>query len=156
MIATELEVVTARTDVRPRLDRQGYDLLRFRPVKTLSRWWGFPYLFQAALLVSGFVTYELFSEWKAAQEVFLWGLTMVTDVLGIEAYAGWIKGGCALFVVPLVVWLVLSGLVLLFRGARSMDEAWRRLALPLAVLIAVGHTQLSGGDSCSRSLLDQW
>ncbi|MGM0488812.1 MAG: 4Fe-4S binding protein [Planctomycetota bacterium] len=91
------------------------------------------------MLVSGFVTYELFSEWKAAQAMFLWSPAAVTNALGADAHEGWIKGVWTLFVVPLVLWLVLGGLVLLFRGAESMSEAWRRLALPLAIVIAVGH-----------------
>jgi polyferredoxin len=91
------------------------------------------------MLVSGFVTYELFSEWKAAQAVFLWVPSAVTSALGAQAYEGWIKGVWMLFVLPLVVWLLLGGLVLIFRGAESMTQAWRRLALPLAVVIAFGH-----------------
>jgi len=91
------------------------------------------------MLVSGFVIYELFSEWKAAQAAFLWVPTTVTTWLGVDTHGGWIKGVWMLFVVPLLVWLALGGLVLLFRGADSMTEAWRRLALPLAVVIAFGH-----------------
>jgi hypothetical protein len=44
-----------------------------------------------------------------------------------------------LFVFPTFTWLVLGSLVLAARGAASMWEAWRRLALPLAVVIAAGH-----------------
>ena len=91
------------------------------------------------MIVSGFVIYELFSEWKAAQAVFLWVPATLTTSLGMDAHEGWVKGVWMLLVVPLIVWSVLGGLVLLFRGADSMAEAWRRLALPLAVLIAFGH-----------------
>lgn len=91
------------------------------------------------MIVSGFVIYELFSEWKAAQAIFLWFPEAVTSGLGADRYAGWIKGVWTLFAVPLVVWLLLGVLVLIFRGADSMAEAWRRLALPLAVVIAFGH-----------------
>ena len=91
------------------------------------------------MLVSGFVIYELFSEWKSAQAVFLQAPRAVTSWLGAAAYGGWIKGVWTLFVVPLVVWLVLGGVLVASRGAGSQTEAWRRLALPLAVLIAAGH-----------------
>jgi len=91
------------------------------------------------MLVSGFVVSELFSEWKAAQAVFLWVPEEVAALLEATGYAGWIEGVWTLFVVPLIVWLVLGGLVLVGRGASSLVDAWRRLALPVAVIIAAGH-----------------
>lgn len=91
------------------------------------------------MLVSGFVIYELFSEWKAAQAMYLWVPTAVGNALAAEAYAGWIKGVWTLVAVPSIVWTALGGLVLLARGATSLSEAWRRLALPLAIVIAFGH-----------------
>ena len=90
-------------------------------------------------LVSGFVIYESFSEWKAAQALFLWMPETVAAAMGFDAHNGWVKGVWMLFVVPAVLWSALSGLVVLFRGAKSMGEAWRRLALPLAVVIAAAH-----------------
>jgi len=91
------------------------------------------------MLVSGFVVSELFSEWKAAQAVFLWVPEEVAALLGVTRYVGWIEGVWTLVVVPTIVWTTLGGLVLLARGATSLSEAWRRLALPLAVVIAFGH-----------------
>jgi polyferredoxin len=91
------------------------------------------------MLVSGFVTYELFSEWKAAQAVYLWVPHTVAEASGLGSYEGWIKGIWMLFAVPIVLWLVLGGLVVVLRGTRNLSEAWRRLALPLAVVIAAGH-----------------
>ena len=91
------------------------------------------------MLVSGFVTYELFSEWKTAQAFYLWTPYTVVEIIGVGAWEGWIKGIWMLFVVPLLLWLVLGGIVMLFRGAQSVGEAWRRLALPLVVVIAAGH-----------------
>jgi len=91
------------------------------------------------MLVSGFVAYELFSEWKSAQAAFLWVPQTVARTTGLASFEGWIKGIWMLLVVPLGVWSVLGGLVLLFRGAGSLAEAWKRLALPLAVVIAAGQ-----------------
>jgi polyferredoxin len=91
------------------------------------------------MLVSGFVAYELFSEWKAAKAVFLWVPQTVAELGGLAPYEGWIKGIWMLGVVPLAVWSVLGGLVLLFRGAANLGDAWRRLALPLTVIVAAGH-----------------
>ncbi len=91
------------------------------------------------MLVFGFVTSELFSEWSKAQAIFLWVPEEVAAWVGLTAQAGWIEGIWTLLVVPSVVWSVLGELVLARRGASNFGEAWRRLALPLAVVIAAGH-----------------
>jgi len=91
------------------------------------------------MLVSGFVASELFSEWSKAQTIFLWVPEEVATRIGLTARAGWIEGIWTLFIVPSIVWSVLGGLVLARRGTSSLSEAWRRLALPLAVVIAAGH-----------------
>lgn len=91
------------------------------------------------ILVSGFVSYELCSEWKSAQSAFLSIPNSLTEVTGLTAYRGWIKGTWMLLVFPLLLWLVLGGVLLLCRGAKSLGEGWRRLALPVAVVIAAGH-----------------
>lgn len=91
------------------------------------------------MLVSGFVTSELFSEWKAGQAVFLWMPEEFAAASGLSAYAGWIEGIWTLFVVPAVVWLILGSSVLLGKGSTNLGEIWRRLALPVAVLISAGH-----------------
>ncbi len=91
------------------------------------------------MLVSGFVTYELFSEWKAAQAVYLWTPHTLVEITGFDAQEGWIKGVWMLFVAPLLLWLALGGVVMLFGKTRNIGEAWRRLALPLVVVIAAGH-----------------
>ena len=91
------------------------------------------------VFVSGFVAYELCTEWDAAKAVFLWVPTHVGEALGMTAYEGWIKGVWMLFVFPCTTWLLLGITVLLTRGAATMGEAWQRLALPLVVVIAAGH-----------------
>ncbi|GAB6167490.1 hypothetical protein JCM19992_34900 [Thermostilla marina] len=91
------------------------------------------------MLVSGFVTYELFSEWKAAQAYYLWIPHQVAEALSGLVSEGWIKGVWMLFVVPAVVWTVLGGIVWLLRGAENLLDAWRRLALPMALVVAAGH-----------------
>ncbi len=91
------------------------------------------------MVVSGYVGYELCSEWKAAQAVFLWVPEKTAALLGLTDLVGWIKGLWAVFVFPLVLWTLLAVPVLLMRGASGLGEAWRRLALPLAVVLAAGH-----------------
>lgn len=91
------------------------------------------------MLVSGFVTYELCGVWKAADPVFLWVPNQVKAAWNAGAWGGWIQGLWTVFLVPLLLWLVLGAASRLLGGAKSLGEAWRRLALPMAVVVAAGH-----------------
>jgi hypothetical protein len=91
------------------------------------------------MVVSGFVTYELSGVWKAAEPVFLWAPRQVSAALNAGAAAGWIQALWTIAVVPILIWLALGAVTLLFGGAKSLGEAWRRLALPAAVVVATGH-----------------
>jgi hypothetical protein len=42
-------------------------------------------------------------------------------------------------VVPLLLWLALGLVTRAAGGAASLGEAWRRLALPMAIVVAAGH-----------------
>jgi len=83
------------------------------------------------MLVSGFVTWELFTEWPAANKVFL--------AAPAWAAADWFNGLWTLAVVPLVLWSLLAGAVRLLGDKERVFVIWRRLALPIAVVVSVGH-----------------
>lgn len=91
------------------------------------------------MLVSGFVAYELCTEWHAAKAVFLWTPQHVATWLGLDAGNGWVKGAWTLAAMPAALWLVLGGMAVATGGARTLGEAWRRLALPVVVVVAAGH-----------------
>jgi hypothetical protein len=91
------------------------------------------------MIVSGFVTYELCGVWKAADPVFAWVPEQVIQALKAGAIAGWIKGLWIVLIVPLLIWLVLGVMALALGAGQSLGDAWRRLALPLAVVVAAGH-----------------
>jgi hypothetical protein len=91
------------------------------------------------MLVSGFVTFELCGVWKAAEPVFLWAPKQASAALNAGAAAGWIQGVWTVVVVPFLLWLVLALVTRATGGAASLGEAWRRLALPTAVIVAAGH-----------------
>ncbi len=91
------------------------------------------------ILVSGFVTSELCSEWPAAQAAFKWVPQHVAEAAGLSRWQGWIEGLWTLGVVPAVLWSVLAGLTIAAGAARQLGEALKRLVLPLAVLVAAGH-----------------
>jgi hypothetical protein len=114
------------------------------------------------MLVSGFVAYELCTEWDAAKAAFLWVPKHVGESLGMTAHEGWIKGVWMLVIFPFTVWLLLGATVLATRGAATMGEAWRRLALPLVVVLAAGHMAKglakvsSWGDTCPEHFRIPW
>ncbi len=91
------------------------------------------------MVVSGFVTFELCGVWKTAEPLFLWAPNQLSAALGAGAAAGWIQGVWTVAVVPLGLWLVLGAVTRWCGGAVTFGEAWRRLALPLAVVTAAGH-----------------
>ncbi|MBI3191490.1 MAG: 4Fe-4S binding protein [Pedosphaera parvula] len=91
------------------------------------------------MMVSGFVTFELCGVWKAAEPCFLWLPNTLSKLLHAGAWSGWIQGLWTVVIVPLLLWLALGGATLASGGAQTLAEAWRRLALPLAVIVAAGH-----------------
>lgn len=91
------------------------------------------------MVVSGFVTFELCGVWKAADPVFVWAPKQASAALNAGAAAGWIQGLWTVAVVPLLLWLVLGLVTRAAGGAASLGEAWRRLALPMAIVVAAGH-----------------
>lgn len=91
------------------------------------------------MLVSGFVVSELCSEWAAAKTAFQFVPKWATGQLGLAAYGGWVEAAWTLLAVPLAMWLTLAGLFMTMGGAQNLSTAWRRLALPVAVLVAAGH-----------------
>jgi hypothetical protein len=75
------------------------------------------------MLVSGFVIWELLAEWPRGEEAFLAAPHWIASRLAPPALAG----------------LYAGGMLRLTRRAASIASTWRRIALPLAVLVAAGH-----------------
>lgn len=91
------------------------------------------------MMVSGFVTGELCSEWSTAQALFLWVPNYFIEFFNIFSIKGWIKGIWMIGIYPLALWFILGILTLLNRKRVSIIHSWRLLALPLAVIISTGH-----------------
>lgn len=91
------------------------------------------------VIVSGFVTAEVASEWAAAKSVFLAPADWATKALANPAAAGWMEGIWTIVVFPLLLWTAIAGLILLFKGASSLGEGARRVALPVAVVVAAAQ-----------------
>lgn len=91
------------------------------------------------MVASGFVLSEICTEWPAAQALFQHLPEQAAATVGWEAGAGWLEGLWTLLVVPLLLWAALGGVTVLLGGVRNVFDAWRRLALPVAVVVAAGH-----------------
>ena len=91
------------------------------------------------MLVSGFVTWELFTEWPAGNKVFLTAPAWAASALGWPLASGWFNGIWTLGIVPLVLWSLLAGAVRLLGEKERVFVIWRRMALPMAVVISAGH-----------------
>ncbi|MBI2470910.1 MAG: hypothetical protein HYV59_06660 [Planctomycetes bacterium] len=92
------------------------------------------------MMVSGFVTGELCSEWKTAQSIFLWIPERFIEHFSLSTVGGWIEGVWAIGVYPLLLWFVL-GILAAFNSDNAfvVIRSWRFLALPLAVIVSAGH-----------------
>ena len=91
------------------------------------------------MLVSGFVTWELLAEWPRAEEVFLTVPHLVADRLGVPALSGFLGGVWALAFLPLALWTLAFAAVRMGGGTDPIGTIWRRLALPVAVVVSAGH-----------------
>jgi hypothetical protein len=91
------------------------------------------------MMVSGFVTWELFTEWPAAEKIFLRVPHSISQQLNLPWLSGYLNGLWALMIVPLAVWLFLALMLRLVDDNRSIGLAWRRLALPIAIIVSAGH-----------------
>jgi hypothetical protein len=91
------------------------------------------------MLVSGFVLWELTTEWPKAEEIFLAVPEWAGQALGKPGLSGAINGLWALVLVPLVLWALAGSVVRLLGERASLGDIWRRLALPMAVVVAAGH-----------------
>ncbi len=91
------------------------------------------------MLVSGFVTSELTVEWKTANEIFIIIPEFFTELTGFSSISGFIEGLWAILIFPLLLWTILGLLSMLTKSANTITDAWRKLALPLVIIISAGH-----------------
>lgn len=91
------------------------------------------------MLVSGFVTWELASEWPAAEHVFLAVPQWASVHLSVSWLSGYVNGVWAMVVVPVIVWSALGWMGRLLGERDNFGMFWRRITLPMAVVIAAGH-----------------
>lgn len=91
------------------------------------------------MLVSGFVTWELLSEWPKGEEVFLTVPHWLGRLTGVPELAGYWNGLWALVLVPLGFWTVMWTVARLAGDNSTLALTWKRVALPMAVVVSAGH-----------------
>jgi len=91
------------------------------------------------MLVSGFVAWELLAEWPRGEEAFLAVPHWLADRLEVPAWIGVLAGVWSLAVVPLALWAAAAAVLRLSGRRASVGYTWRRVALPVAVIVAAGH-----------------
>jgi hypothetical protein len=91
------------------------------------------------MLLSGFVTAELFTEWPEGNRWFLFLPERLGALLAVTSAKGWIQGFWGLAFVPAALWFALFGFARLGGNRATPGTVWRQLALPLAVIVAAGH-----------------
>jgi len=91
------------------------------------------------MLASGFVTWELLAEWPRGEESYLAAPHWLSRQLGLPALSGLVGGLWTLVVVPLVSWTGGAAVLRFTTGHTSIGSTWRRIALPIAVVVSAGH-----------------
>jgi hypothetical protein len=75
----------------------------------------------------------------AAEESFLAAPHWVSSYLGIAPYAGYANWLWALILIPLTLWSLMAFVIRWSGEKLSLGELWRRCALPIAVVVSIGH-----------------
>ena len=91
------------------------------------------------MLVSGFVTWELCAEWPKAEELFLMIPGLINQGLDISWLSGYLDALWAMVVFPLIIWSLMGSGVMALGKAANLGNAWRSIALPVAIIISAGH-----------------
>ncbi len=92
------------------------------------------------LVVSGFVVYEVLSEWSVSKAVLTWVPRHITNALGITAStAGFISAIVMFILFPAVLLLVIVGLAKIRSGGLSSGTIIKTFALLLIPTMASAH-----------------
>jgi len=90
-------------------------------------------------LASGFVAWELIAEWPAAERIFTALPAWAARAVALPELSGLASGIWALALVPLALWTLAGVLARVLGEGAALGPIWRRLALPLAVIVSAGH-----------------
>jgi hypothetical protein len=92
---------------------------------------------------------ELIEEVPAWETVFLTPPAWVASALGVLEVTDALAGAWAVLVFPLLVWSALAGVARLAGAEGNIGSIWRRMALPVAVLVSAVHAGKAIGKLAS-------
>jgi hypothetical protein len=91
------------------------------------------------MMESGFVVSELVEHWPAAERLFGLVPRWIWHQAGLLGYARYISWFWAMVIFPLALWLVIGAALRLLDSSVNLTRVWRRMALPVAVVISSAH-----------------
>lgn len=93
------------------------------------------------IMVSGFVIYEIFTEWKVGKELLLVAPNQIAAWLGMTGTwgAGLTKSLTLFVVLPALLWLIPFGLFRLRGGAMALGEFTRTFGIAFIPIMASAH-----------------
>lgn len=94
-----------------------------------------------ALVVSGFVIYEIFTEWTLTKEWLLWAPHYIADALNVSGDAGFglVKAITLFFFLPLLIWVLPYALFLSAGGNLSPSRYFREFSVAFIPIMAAAH-----------------
>jgi len=94
------------------------------------------------LVVSGFVVYEVFTEWSVTKELLLWTPTRLEQILGTSGIwsPGIVKSTTLFVVLPSVFWLLPFSTFRLVGGRLSLSDYALRFGIAFIPIMAAAHT----------------
>ncbi|MBC2696521.1 MAG: 4Fe-4S binding protein [Desulfobacteraceae bacterium] len=93
------------------------------------------------LVVSGFVIYELFTEWSVSKELLLWAPSKLEQMLGVSGPLGhgMVKSLMLFAVLPALIWLVPFGAFRLTGGRLPLSNYLLRFGIAFIPIMAAAH-----------------
>ena len=93
------------------------------------------------LVVSGFVIYEIFTEWSTTKEWLLWIPTKLNQALALNSIwtQGMIKSITLFVILPLILWLLPFGLFRMTGGQLSMKDYLLKFGIAFIPIMAAAH-----------------
>jgi len=131
-----------------------YGNIRFSPRKPFADFFGAVELRAAqvafVLLVSGFVVYEILSEWSVSKQILTWAPRHIVTTLGITGPIAGIASAVVMFIVFPGIFLLIVATLAKIRSRTSFGTIAKAFALLLIPTMAAAHLTKSTLKMTSR------
>ena len=109
------------------------DLFKLKPLKMAE--------FVFVLIVSGFVIYEILSEWSVSKEILIFLPNIISDTLAISSpfIFGLIKSTIIFGVIPLIIWLIPFAIVKILGTSIKLKDYLLQFGIAFIPIMAAAH-----------------